>query len=267
MLRHELREMEDFAGRLLASGTPGIMATLLSTRGSSYRSLGSVMVGLPGLHTGGISGGCLEAYVIREGERATRDTGTTLLQFHAGPDADEAVPALGCGGEIEILVERVGPTHLHWLTALREAYDQDTASLAVYDISKKNGVPLVRRSLHTVTDRPRVSTALTSLWAEALRSSSSRHGTLATDHHATFHYIAPLTRLVIVGAGDDAQPLCSIAHTLGWHVAVIDRRARMATSTRFPEADAIGAGDWSEVIEETRFTEHTAVILMTHSLE
>ncbi len=68
----ELTAMIALAKRLLASGTGGTLSTLFSTRGSTYRPLGSMMVSLPGMHAGGVSGGCLEEYVARVGERATR---------------------------------------------------------------------------------------------------------------------------------------------------------------------------------------------------
>src|SRR5260221_12773518 len=103
------------AERLLATDTPGTLATLFSARGSTYRSLGSMMVSLPGIHAGGISGGCLEEYVARAGERATRDTPATLLSFSTHPDSDDDVPVLGCGGSIDVLVERLTPQHLDWL--------------------------------------------------------------------------------------------------------------------------------------------------------
>ena len=247
MLRHELVEIADLAGRLLSSGTAGLVATLVASRGSSYRSLGSVMVGTPGIHAGGISGGCLEPFVVREGERATREVATTLMRFRTGPETDGDAPALGCGGEIEILVERLQPGHRDWLATLREAHEKDTASCAVYEISGTTSAPLVRRSIRAWPDRPSASNQFAP--------------------RVALHYIAPLTRLVIIGAGDDAQPLCSFAHSLGWHVSVIDRRARLAIPSRFPEADTVASGDWPELIEQTRFTDRTAVILMTHSLQ
>ncbi len=42
--------MITLAERLLASNTPGTLATLFSAHGSTYRTLGSMMVSLPGMH-------------------------------------------------------------------------------------------------------------------------------------------------------------------------------------------------------------------------
>jgi xanthine/CO dehydrogenase XdhC/CoxF family maturation factor len=76
-----------------------------------------------------------------------------------------------------------------------------------------------------------------------------------------------LTRLLIFGAGDDARPLCEIGSSQGWHVSVADRRARLATRARFPDAHAVLAADWDDAIDALGFSPRTAAVLMTHSLE
>jgi xanthine dehydrogenase accessory factor len=75
-----------------------------------------------------------------------------------------------------------------------------------------------------------------------------------------------MTRLVILGAGDDARPLCTLARSLDWHVTVADRRARLATRSRFPDANEIIADEWTSVLEKIKITSHTAIVIMTHSL-
>src|SRR5215510_977134 len=91
-MKQELAAMIALAERLVASDTPGTLSTLFAARGSTYRTLGSMMVSLPGMHAGGISGGCLEEYVARAGERATRSTPAAMLQFSTHRDAVDDVP-------------------------------------------------------------------------------------------------------------------------------------------------------------------------------
>ena len=79
------------------------------------------------------------------------------------------------------------------------------------------------------------------------------------------YFVPPRSRLVILGAGSDSQALCRLAHSLGWHVTVADRRARLATAARFPEADHVVAADWWSAVRKIAFTPRTAVVLMTHS--
>src|SRR5262245_51903716 len=108
----ELADVAQLARRLVESDMPGTLSTLFSARGSTYRPLGSMMVSLPGRHAGGISGGCLEEYVARIGERATRNAPAVMMHFSTHPDTDDAIPVLGCGGSIELLVERLTPEHV-----------------------------------------------------------------------------------------------------------------------------------------------------------
>jgi xanthine/CO dehydrogenase XdhC/CoxF family maturation factor len=49
-------------------------------------------------------------------------------------------------------------------------------------------------------------------------------------------YLAPPPSVTIFGAGDDAQPIVELAHTLGWRVTIADGRAHLARRDRFPHA-------------------------------
>jgi xanthine dehydrogenase accessory factor len=53
---------------------------------------------------------------------------------------------------------------------------------------------------------------------------------------ALLEVLRPPLRLVVYGAGNDAQPLVHLAASLGWHITVVDGRPNLATAARFPEA-------------------------------
>jgi len=90
---------------------------------------------------------------------------------------------------------------------------------------------------------------------------------LASGPDLLVHRIPPVTRLLIFGAGDDARPLCDIGASLGWHVSVIDRRTRLATRARFPNARTIVADEWEDAVDAVAVSPRTAAVLMTHSLD
>jgi xanthine dehydrogenase accessory factor len=267
-MRHELPEIVSLASRLFATELPATFATLLAAKGSTYRPLGSLMVGLPGMHAGAVSGGCLEDYIAREGVIATRDRHAAILTFSTGLDSSDDIPVSGCGGTIDVLVERLTGSHVEFLRELARAYDADTASLNACVVDRSHGhVVVTRRWIDLQNDVYDIDPGFGEICRGTLRNRKSSQVSLGPQTSVLLHYVPAVTRLVIVGAADDARPLCRIARSLGWHVTVIDRRARLATTGRFPDADAVLAGDWADVVDAVRITPKTALVLMTHSLE
>jgi xanthine dehydrogenase accessory factor len=274
-MKQELTAMIALAKRLVASGTPGTLSTLFSARGSTYRTLGATMVSLPGMHAGGVSGGCLEEHVARVGERATRNTSAVMLRFSTHLDSDDDTPVLGCGGSIEVLVERLTSYHVALLEQVAGASERDECSLLACVVKRAGqSLSVIREWLRPYEgsgfSRTADSVSLPEfprICAVVAGEARSRHAAIDPDTDVLVQYVPPLTRLLIFGAGDDARPLCDIGASLGWHVTVADRRARLATRARFPNADAVLAADWDEAVEALRFSPRTSAILMTHSLE
>jgi xanthine/CO dehydrogenase XdhC/CoxF family maturation factor len=185
-----------------------------------------------------------------------------MLKFSTRPDSDgDDVPVLGCGGSIEILVERLAPAHVQLLEQLVDAAESDHASTLACVLRHQAQSPSVAREWLPCGDPHAILTggALSGIRKEVLRDTKSIHRRVDAETEVLIHYVPPLTRLVIFGAGDDAAPLCEMAVSLGWHVSVADRRARFATVSRFPDAQA--------VLEAVTFSPRTAVVLMTHDLD
>ena len=73
-------------------------------------------------------------------------------------------------------------------------------------------------------------------------------------------------KLFVLGAGDDAKPVVSMAALLGWDVTVMDGRAQLARAERFPEAARVTVVSASSP-ELQAIRPNDAVVLMTHSYE
>lgn len=83
------------------------LATVVSTWGSSPRPAGSrLVVDGDGRFVGSVSGGCIEATVVREALAAIADGGTRLLEFGVSNERAWEV-GLACGGRVEVYVERL----------------------------------------------------------------------------------------------------------------------------------------------------------------
>jgi xanthine dehydrogenase accessory factor len=267
-MNRELAAMITLANRLVASGIHGTLSTLFAARGSTYRSLGAMMVSLPGTRAGGISGGCLEEHVARAGARATQDAPAVMLRFSTHPDSDDDAPILGCGGSIDVLVERLTADHVTLLEEFARASERDECALLACVVRRAGQALSIRREWLGAADGAHCATPdLGRICGAVAREARSRHAALDSDADVLVQYVPPVTRLLIFGAGDDAQPLCEIGTLLGWHVSVADRRSRLATAARFPEAQKVVAADWDEVVNTLCYSGRTAAVLMTHSLD
>ena len=93
--------------RWRAAGRKVAVATVIRTVGSSPRPLGSKMaVSDAGGISGSVSGGCIEGAVIQEAESVLEDGRPKRLRYGISDEQAWSV-GLTCGGEVEVLVERL----------------------------------------------------------------------------------------------------------------------------------------------------------------
>lgn len=224
------------------------LATLVRVEGSSYRTVGArLLVGKDGTYTGSVSGGCLEAELVRKAQWLVRK-GAVVERYSTLFDDTADIPyGLGCGGTVDILIESAKTPEC---AALMEAIacSLDDQPQTVQTWLPQDGQPLIRRILRQGGEQ-------VFLTAEA-------PGTLAP---AQFEeYLDVPHRLFLFGAGDDAQPMARFAALLGWTVYVFDGRPQWARPERFPEAHVVTC---STRLSTPRPGPGDAVILMTHSYE
>ncbi len=74
----------------------------------------------------------------------------------------------------------------------------------------------------------------------------------------------PPPRLLVIGAVDTAESLCSAAGLLGWTTIVADARAPFATRDRLPSADEILVAWPDDALAQVQPDVGTAVVVLTH---
>lgn len=223
-----------------------VLATLVGVQGSSYRRPGArLLLAADGRYAGAISGGCLEAELIRKARWSARH-GAVVQRFSTAFDDTADIPyGLGCGGTVDVLLEPSGTPEFK--TMMRALEDSLSGHAQIVRTSlPATGQPL-RRIAHPLT--------------EGEEDESSRFH--KKDGFIEEVLLSP-PRLVVCGAGDDARPIVALAAMLGWDVVVADGRAQWARSDRFPEAKIVQL-----VTHPARFPLRAsdAVIAMTHSYE
>ena len=159
--------------------------------------------------------------MLREGVLATRRQPAAILSFNTAHETPVGAPALGCGGSIEILVERLGPEHRVCLNELSAASAADAPSVLQCLVETSDGAVEVRRQwLHLSGRAKKMPHELEIICRQVLSEGKTCHVPLGANRSTLVQYVPPISRLVIVGVGDDARPLCDLGKLLGWHVTL-----------------------------------------------
>ena len=232
-----------------AEARPCALATVVEVLGSAYRRPGArMLVTEDGELTGAISGGCLEGDA-RQRARQAIFRGQPALVTYDTRDEDDPRHGLGpgCQGVVRILLEPLdfaapdNPMELlrgfaqHPEPAvLATVFETDTTGLRA-----AVGQRLLLSAGGALKGTPLLATPLAGAARATLAQGKSQILDVDTDAgpvRALLEVLAPPLRLVVYGAGNDAQPLVHLAASLGWHITVLDGRPNLATAARFPEA-------------------------------
>lgn len=241
------------------TGTAEVLVTLVRCEGSSYRRPGArLLLAAGGRYAGAISGGCLEAEVVRKAAWMVRD-GAVVERYSTMFDDTAEIPfGLGCGGVVDLLLEPMGTAEA---TALMEALQRSLrGEESVVATWLPSGTKGLRRA---VLAGGEVIFASNGLSAAELARIDPEQAILEAEG-VFVERISPPQRLLVLGAGDDAKPVVKMASMLGWRVVVADGRSHLARPERFPEAERVVA---AASAEELGITSSDAVVLMTHSYE
>ncbi|MGA9719448.1 MAG: XdhC/CoxI family protein, partial [Acidobacteriaceae bacterium] len=264
-----------------------VLVTVVGTRGSSYRSPGARMLILPeGSRIGAVSGGCLEGELCRRAHWWTSQSPAVLKTFDTSTQEDNEGFGLGCGGGIDLLLERLpsqpaqethapetqpgetqpGETH-PLLAQQRVNQSRSPSALAVLlHATDACGLHVGERfALENTHDRPEIAALL----RRCVKLGNSFTQELREAPHAGCRIfvesLTPPVQLLVCGAGTDAQPVVAQAAALGWSVLVMDQRADFARPSRFSEAERVIVAKDARTFDELRLDTRTAAIVMSHS--
>ena len=223
-----MRELADTIERWRARGDRVALATVVATRRSAPRPVGSKLaVSERGELLGSVSGGCVESDVAVQAAEVIAEGTPRLLTY--GIDDEQAWSVgLPCGGEIDVFVER-----------FEGELPGEGVTLTVLDgerVGERRAVPL-----------------------DAIERGPSR--VLELEGETVFaEVVAPAPQLVVVGATDTAEELSRAAGALGWRTTVIDPRPALVTRERLPSPDELVTA-WPDRLEADA---DTAVVVLTH---
>lgn len=241
-----LRTLHDWR----VAGRRALLATVVRTWGSSPRPVGSIMALCEdGAVVGSVSGGCIEDDLIDRHTRAYAQNAppgdaraAAAHRIPSGPpsfvkygvSADEAHRfGLPCGGTLELLLE----------------YDPDPASLAELIAALESG-RLMRRSVRLADGVATLSLATTP-------------GNLVVDAVQLTNTFGPEYRMLLIGAGQLAEYLATMALFSGFAVTVCDPRAEYRGSWSVPGATVVSDMP-DDVVRAFKPDRRSCVVALTH---
>jgi len=248
------------------------MATLVATRGTSPKKEGAKMwVSEQGRILGSVTiGGCVDAQVIEESEKALAGFESRLLSIALGEE-DALEGGFTCAGTIQVMIEPLD---------LSDPEDRLTALYRLVHNEVKSGKRVVvatrldnTSSKLVIFEDGRVSGALgdaaldREARATALRIAAPGVVALNAASSSTevfFETHGPAPALIIFGAGPVAMHLATLASEIGLRSVVIDGRPRFATRERFPQANELLIGIPSEIAGTLEYNSSTFVVLTAH---
>jgi xanthine/CO dehydrogenase XdhC/CoxF family maturation factor len=276
----EIREIINAYNKASKNKKRLALATLVHLNGSSYRRPGARMiVDEEGQLTGAISGGCLEGDALRKAVFCIHTQTPKLVVYDTSDEEDATIGIqLGCSGIIQVLFEPIDETDpLNPIELLKKAIQkrQNTVLVTLYASKIKKGdtvgTSMLLEDSGKFHNNSTFQLVPETLMQDIKETLTVKKSTFKSYQHndktfnAFLSFISPPVSLVIVGAGNDAIPLQSIAETLGWEVTIVDGRHTYAKIERFSSACQIIVSKPEKVLQQIPIDEKTVFVLMTHN--
>lgn len=244
-----------------ARGMDFALATVVGTRGSTYRGLAArQLMSETGASVGTISGGCLDNELREVAVDVITNGQPQLVEFDLTAD-DEAIWGwgIGCNGATEVLVEPSGSA-IELGNHLRGARQGQSLSIA-HSLGPDT---LAERSYVTPVGSAPVVGQLATEAHRSLRDGRHRVVDLVGGRFM-IEVVGTPSHLVVCGAGHDADPVVRFGRQLGFLVTITDDRSRLLTLERFGDDVEIVHAEAGELGSVVTLDERTYVVLMSHN--
>lgn len=275
---HELAQLIDALRSLHDERAPrAALATLTRTRGSTFRRPGThMLVFEDGRLVCELSGGCPQRDIELRAREAIASGQPRRLHYNAESGLD-VLMEMGCGGELEILVEPLlTSAATDFAAPLAQCMAaRDTAWLAT--IFALDGAVIAPRRLlageravrYDGTGQPAWRDAVLAAWADTppARAGTQQLATAQGTLDVLVEPIAPPHALVVVGSSAAARALLPVARALGWQTTLVDSDPdRLRRHPALPGLRLLCSTP-DALRDALPLDRHTSVVVMTHNLQ
>ena len=253
-------------------GEPLVLVTIFETSGSTYSKAGThMLIDGAGDFQGMLSGGCLEGDLALRASNVI-ETGTPqAVTYDLAQDDELWGLGVGCDGVMQV-----------FLQALTDANDYEPFQAIA---AAGRGDRPARLALVIESGHPDIRPGAAAIGEDddirGFGLAGEQAGRLAQDvrrpvyeHVVLDHYpigvlmakIHPPPRLLVLGAGPDAEPVVRFASELGWRCTVVDHRDAYVASGRFDGAEKVICQPAEELAQTLDLSHYHAAVVMSHHL-
>ncbi len=259
--------------------TPLVLASVFNTGGATYSKTGAFMlINGDGLFQGMLSGGCLEGDLAERAKQVAADGTPQRVTYDLSQD-DEDLWGLGvgCDGQMSIFLQPLlaGNSYEPLASMLQVLQGDDVEIIAIVIESASaqtaGGASLVGRAGNYR------SFGLQAAAAVILESAAEK---VLSDGHSTTHNVRidgaevsvlfallkPPPKVLVLGAGLDAEPVVNLCAELGWRVTVVDHRPAYIEKGNFVGAQHVLCCPPESLADTVDLRQFDAAIVMSHHL-
>jgi xanthine dehydrogenase accessory factor len=245
MTLHRLLPLYD---RARAANEPLVLATVISTAGSTYAKPGAhMLIASDGEYAGLLSGGCLEGD-LREHAREVAASGQgRIVSYDLRSTTDQLFGlGAGCEGAMDILLTRVAADR-DWqpLAGMAESFRAARRQHFAFVIASTDARSPLGFSFPVAT-----AAAATTPGVELFIA-----------------VVTPPPHLLLLGGGPDARPVAALAAFLGWRITVVEHRSAYLAPKHFPPSTTLIEARAAEFAASVTLAECSAAIVMSHHLD
>jgi xanthine dehydrogenase accessory factor len=259
----------------LESHEPVVLSTVVEAEGATPQVPGaSALFGERGLILGTLGGGLLEKDAEKKALLCLKKRTSIYYRFDLrGEDLAAGEPV--CGGFVWILIDASPSEQLETWRRLVDALTSRRGGALLTQIDRGSGgqAAVKRLWLDERAADPEARSFLRCFSRELARARRQEGPVVVQEkgippgNRESLYFlepIAPLPRLLIVGAGHIGRALARQAFWLDFDVTVIDDRAEFASEERFPRGTGLVVGNIETAVREFPVSGDTYIVIVTH---
>ncbi|MDH3747921.1 MAG: XdhC family protein [Gammaproteobacteria bacterium] len=275
---HYRRLIEFFESRR-QNRQPMVLATVIETCGSTYSKPGACMlIDQNGIFKGMLSGGCLEGDLAIRARQVIESGRPQIVSYDLSDDNDELWGlGVGCDGLMRVFLQPLtdGNSYEPFVALVDVLSGTERGIMAIVVSSDVDRIAAGASLVQTLD-----SSRSFGLDADVIELIRTKYEELLTMHDAGqsklalsggeifvfYSVVAPVPRILILGAGLDAEPVISFAAELGWRCTVVDHRPANIDNNEFAAAEQKLCCPAEEVSTALDLDLYDMAVVMSHHI-